>query len=196
MLCFFVLIYAMSSMDDKKFEGAFGVLTSAFGAIGKTEHAELKPDPFQGVMAPVPEFLVRDIKDMLQRHVRDLPEEIIKPPEIEPIPDQFRAMFEVERVNEGVEVLIAGKILFDESGYKLLPASIALLQEIGGEAAEWAVPVRVEAYVNPTGKNRDQAWDLGVYRAAAVTNVLSGVNGLDPTLLSMMGYGRKAPKCL
>lgn len=196
MLVFFVLLYSMSSMDDKKFEGAFGMMTGAFGALGKAKEAELTPDPFQAAMAPIPEFLVRDIKDLLQRHMREMPEEIIEPPEIMPLPEQYDEFFKVDRIDEGVEVSIAAAILFDKSGYKLLPRSVRLLREVGDEVARWGVPARIEAYVDPDTRNRDAAWDLSIYRASTVTNVIVGVKGVDQKLLSMMGYGRPAPRRL
>jgi chemotaxis protein MotB len=196
MLTFFVLLFSMSTVDNKKIQGAFGTLTGAFGALGKTESAEMAPIPFQTLMAPVPEKLIRNLEDMLQRHVREAPVEIKIPPEHEAIPDPYRNQFKVERVDDGVEVLIAADLLFDRNGWKLMPQSVALLKEVGGEVAEWGVPVKVEAFVSPEDENRDKAWELSIYRASAVTDVLAGVTGVDPQLLSMMGYGRPAPKSL
>ncbi|HIN84985.1 MAG TPA: hypothetical protein EYN06_00790 [Myxococcales bacterium] len=196
MLVFFVLLFSMSTIDNQKMKGAFGTLTGAFGALGKTAEAEMSPKPFQAMMAPVPEKLIRDLEDMLQRHLRELPEEIIEPPEHEALPEPYRDNFKVERVDDGIEVMIGADILFDRSKWKLKPQSVELLKEVGGEVAEWGVPVKVEAFVSPEDESRDKAWDLSIYRAWAVTDVIAGVEGVDRQLLSMMGYGRPAPKRL
>jgi len=196
MLVFFVLLFSMSTIDNQKMKGAFGTLTGAFGALGKTELAEMTPKPFQSMMAPVPEKLVRKLEDMLQRHIREEPIKIVKPPEHEALPEPYRKNFKVERVDDGVEVMIGADILFDRSGWKLKPQSIELLKEVGSEVAEWGVPVKIEAFVSPEDENRDKAWDLSTYRAWAVTDVIAAVEGVDRQLLSMMGYGRPAPKNL
>ena len=196
LLAFFVMLLTMSSMDDRKFKDAFGLFSGAFGTLAKQSEPGLAPDFIVPVSAPIPEILVRDIEDLLDRHLREKQEEPIPPPEVPPEPPEYQTLFELEPIEEGVEVRIAGSVLFDPGTARLSKASADLLRVVAGEVAELGVPVRVQSYVPPRSGDRDAAWALSLDRAAAVTDVMANVRGVDTTHISLMGYGRAAPRTL
>ena len=196
LLAFFVLLLTMSSMDDRKFKDAFGMFSGAFGTLMKQSEAGMQPDFIVPINAPIPEILVQDLEDLLDRHLREKLEEEIPPPDVQPEPEQYRPLFEVEQVAEGLEVRIAGDVLFGYQSAELHPRSVQLIVEVAGEVAEMGVPVRVKSYVPPVGMQRDTAWKVSVDRAAAVADVMTRVRGVDAQNISLMGYGRKAPRTL
>lgn len=196
LLAFFVLLLTMSSMDDRKFRDAFGAFSGAFGTLAKQQESGLSPDFIVPIKAPVPEILVSDVDDLLDRHLRDKSEKPVEPPEIEPEPEQYKHLFESERVPEGLVIRIAGRVLFDPDSAQLARPAVDLLQAVATELAEVEVPVRVQCYVPPRDDERDAAWALALDRAAAVAQIMARVRGVNRKHLSLMGYGRPIPKTI
>ena len=196
LLAFFVLLLTMSSMDDRKFKEAFGMFSGAFGTLAKQKQAGMAPDFIVPVNAPIPEILVRDLNDLLDRHLREQLEEPKPKPERPPEPEEYKPLFETEATEDGVEVRIAGDVVFEEGSSELRPESVELIRLVAGEVAEMSIPVRVQSYVPPQRIDRDEAWELSLNRAAAVTEVIGVVRGVDPQKLSLIGYGRRAPRTL
>ena len=196
LLAFFVLLLTMSSMDDRKFKDAFGMFSGAFGTLAKQEQAGMAPDFIVPVNAPIPEILVSDLNDLLDRHLREQLDEQKPKPVRAPEPEEYKPLFETEVMEDGVEVRIAGDVLFADGSDELAPESIELLRLVAGEVADMSIPVRVQSYVPPRTIDRDLAWELSLNRAAAVTEVISVVRGVDPQKLSLIGYGRQAPRTL
>ena len=193
LLAFFVLLLTMSSMDQRKFEEAFGMFSGAFGTLAKQAEPGMTPDFIVPINAPLPEILASDVEDVLERTMREeLPEEL-RLAEIPPEPAEYRHLFEAEAVTNGVEVRIAGALLFDGDSAKLLPHSTRLLQTVAGDIAREGTPVRIKAY-EPPRNSRVDAWTLSLDRAASVVDALADSRELDTRLLSIMGYGRPAPR--
>ncbi len=195
LLAFFVLLLTMSSMDDKKFQEAFGLFSGAFGTLAKQRDTGMSADFIVPVPATIPELLVRDLGDVLDRHLRERMDEGGEKPETAPEPREYEQLFEAEAVDHGVDVRIAGDVLFEPGTARLSKRSIGLLRVIGEEVSNAKLPVRIVSYVPPRN-DRDGAWRLSVDRASAVTDVIARVKGVKPELLSLMGYGRRAPRTL
>jgi len=191
MLTFFVLLISMSSLDDAKIQEAFGMFVGAFGAMTTQSQMGLS----KGYTRPLqvdnaPKKLVSGMDDVIERHLRGRfqakPKKDTKSPEI----DEYRSQFLVDRTDDAIEVRLAGGVLFKDQSAELTSDSIALLREVSDELTEKGFPVRVESYVPPQEGNREQAWDLSLRRAAAVTEVLATTSGTENKLLSLAGYGR------
>ena len=196
LLAFFVLLLTMSSMDDRKFRDAFGMFSGAFGTLAKQSEAGMSPDFIVPISAPVPEILVADLNDMLDRTFREKSEKPKEKPEIPPEPEQYKHLFEVERVANGIVIRVAGAVLFEPGSAQLTRSAVELLGAVGLEVAFTHVPLRVESFVPPTDDNRDAAWTLSLERASNVASELARVRNLDAANLSLMGYGRQAPRTL
>ncbi len=193
LLCFFIVMLTMQSMDDKKFKDNFGSFFGAFGTLAKASETGMAPDFIVPIQAPIPELLVRDIKEILERRARESDDER-PPPETAPEPKPYRRMFVVEATPTGVEVRIASVRMFtDETGRRLTPEAELLLREIAAEVRDSRVSARVDAFADPGQDDRDLAWKRSVTRAATVTEFLAAQPGTRRDGLSAMGYGRAAP---
>ena len=137
-------------------------------------------------------MLVDDLRDVVEKSVRDLLENLQKKLEIPPEPRAYRDLFEVVPIPGGVEVRIASSVLFDGRTAKLLPASIRLLEQVTLEVRAVNVQVLVRSWVPPLKDDRDEAWTLSLDRALAVVGEMS--REIDEKRLSLMGFGRGAPK--
>ena len=192
MLTFFVLLLTMSSMDDQSFQEAFGMFNGAFGVLERHEQGTTSEEWLVPISAPLPEVLVDDLRDVVEKSVRDLLENLQKKLEIPPEPRAYRDLFEVVPIPGGVEVRIASSVLFDGRTAKLLPASIRLLEQVTLEVRAVNVQVLVRSWVPPLKDDRDEAWTLSLDRALAVVGEMS--REIDEKRLSLMGFGRGAPK--
>ena len=193
LLCFFVLLLTMASMDDKKFKDNFGMFSGAFGTLAKANEAGMSPSFIVPIAAPIPEILVKDIEDVIDHNLREKADTPPRPaPEVAPEPKEYKSLFSVEAVPEGIEVRIAAGLIFAPESAEILPWAAVLLREVGGELIGSARAVAVETWVAPVRGKVDGAWALALERAGAVVEVVGGVKGLDPKSLTLMGYGRPA----
>ena len=192
MLTFFVLLFSMSSMDDAKFTEAFGIFSGAFGTLARHADVGKAPDFIMPVPAPVPERLVTDLQDLMDRHLREKLEKPLPPPEIPPAPEEYRPYFETEPQPQGLDVRIAGSALFEPGTANLLSDSRELLRAVASEVAALGIPVRVSSWVPPE-RDPAAAWNLSLDRAAAVTEALASVRGVQHRNLTLVGYAQPAP---
>lgn len=191
MLTFFVLLLTMSSMDDQSFQEAFGMFNGAFGVLERHNQGTTSKDWIVPISAPLPEVLVEDLKDVIEKSVRELLENIQDKFETPPEPRAYRDLFEVVPNPRGVEVRIASSVLFDGRTAKLLPGSIRLLEQVALEVRSVSVQVLVRSWVPPLKDDRDEAWTLSLDRALSVVAQLS--REIQQERLSLMGFGRAAP---
>jgi outer membrane protein OmpA-like peptidoglycan-associated protein len=189
-------LLTMSAMDQRKFEDAFGMFAGAFGTLAKQSEAGMAPDFIVPITAPVPEILVSDIEDVLERTLREQQRTPVERPDTPSEPLAYQNLFEVEAVDDGIEVRIAADMLFVEDTDTLKPSSAQMLREVANDVVRTGIPTRVKAYVPPRGFAQDAAWTLALDRASRVVDQVLLTPGVRPRLLSLMGYGRMAPRTL
>ncbi|MBN2717500.1 MAG: hypothetical protein JXX14_16740 [Deltaproteobacteria bacterium] len=158
MITFFVLLLTMSSMDHRSLKEAFGMFDEASGVMNF-------PDPQSGeesfiqLMTPIGEIenesnvkegrtvdvdVAREDADKFLKGVRD---GLINPNKKEDIYSTLKPMAEkiagdvqIIRIKDGIEVVVAGRLLFphgsralDDQGRKLLEDVAVILQLWGGD---------------------------------------------------------------
>lgn len=158
MITFFVLLITMSSMDHRSLKQAFGMFDEASGVL----HF---PDPNDGeesfiqVMTPIgdiqneakqPEGTPVDLaveRENAERFLKGVRDGLINPKEkeilystLKPMAEKVAGDVQIIRVEDGVEVVIAGRLLFphgstelDESGQKLIQDVAVILELWGGD---------------------------------------------------------------
>ncbi|MBV8074331.1 MAG: OmpA family protein [Candidatus Eremiobacteraeota bacterium] len=104
----------------------------------------------------------------------------------------------VRMTNEGLVIsLLTDKALYDSGSAQLRPETKALLDQVGTVLRGSHPEVRVEGYTDnepihtaayPTN------WELSAARAAGVTRYLVEHDNVDPTKISLAGYGEWRPK--
>ena len=194
MLTFFVLLLTMSSMDDQSFQEAFGMFNGAFGVLERHDQGTTSREWMVPISAPLPEILVDDLQDVIEKSVRELLENIQDKFDTPPEPRAYRELFEVVPNPRGVEVRIASSVLFDGRTAKLMPGSIRLLEQVALEVRSVKVQVLVRSWVPPLKDDRDEAWTLSLDRALAVVGQMT--REIEQNRLSLMGFGRAAPRRL
>lgn len=111
-------------------------------------------------------------------------------------PDKDRQGVTVERVADLVTLTFPERIVFDPGHARLKPSAQATLDKVGAfirERPHLAVEVQGHTDDRPISSARYPSnWELSVDRAAQVARALIGL-GVDPTRLSVKGYGEYRP---
>jgi chemotaxis protein MotB len=191
LLCFFVLLFSMSTVDAKKFksvieafQGSLGVLTA-----GKTiDDSELMSKGLND----------DDIKKQLQEaeDFQELQEQIEDYLEEEGIIDDV----EVTNNNSGLLLRFSDNALFD-SGRAIIKEpsrkTLSYIAELLKKEEFSDKNIRVEGHTDNDqivrGSKYETNWELSVSRASNVVRFFIEQNGLKPTRFSAAGYSEYHP---
>lgn len=185
LMVFFVLLFAMSTTDAKKFQELAGSLRRAFNvnvlqgsqpvAISDSGGASASPSVveqqnFQQIMQQLQQFQTTNA-----------------------IP---QGQISAQVTSEGIAVTISGTLLFFNGTDQIKPDGMALLRQLGAYLAGLPNPLRVEGHTDDIPENSAQYptnWELSAARAVAVTRFLAEQANVAPQRLSAVGFGQYQP---
>ncbi|WP_018951420.1 flagellar motor protein MotD [Thioalkalivibrio sp. AKL12] len=221
LLAFFVVMYAISSVDDGKYRVLSESLVDAF-------RAPMQADPIQvGDPTVAQERTPQDLRALVPIEVQPgLVEEGPQPIDmalsgmldegpddagmqafLDELADTAREIeqamaqwiedgdLRVTREAYWLEIEITSRLLFASGAATLNPQAEALLQEVGGILAPRVSRVHVEGHTDNVPIQTaiyPSNWELSSGRAAAVVSVFEEV-GVDPENLVALGYGEHRP---
>ncbi|MDH5324833.1 MAG: flagellar motor protein MotD [Gammaproteobacteria bacterium] len=197
LFAFFVVMYAISSVNEGKYRVLSDSLVSAFSNPPKAV------SPLQqqgGSLNPiVPRIIVpinsrsgaympssEQIADM-----QKLSDELLR--KLSKLED--KDMIGVTKTNEGVEIVIKSNLLFLSGDASLSRSAIVVLQEIASVLRSQQNEIHVEGYTDNVPINSPifpSNWELSAARAASVLRALSR-DGVDPAKMKAVGYGEHKP---
>ncbi|ROR34949.1 flagellar motor protein MotD [Inmirania thermothiophila] len=204
LFAFFVVMYAVSSVN----EGKYRVLSDALAAIFQATPRATAPiqvgEPLRG-KAPVPE----DVRSGVE-----LP---VPPPAARAGLDLGRAGAEVARMAEEMrrtlaplidqdlvtvrkgdfwlEVEIRNKVLFPSGSARLAPQAEAVLERVAAILRPHPNPIHVEGHTDDVPIRNDlfpSNWELSAARAASVVHLFARA-GVAPERMAAIGYGEYRP---
>ena len=216
LFCLFVVMFAISAIDEKKFDELSNGLTAGFGApLSIVSTADGVMDE-SGVM-PIPV----DLKPALDPSRPDSPDAIEADTEKQ---EKVSAEAEAEAENlralkDALDAALASAGLQDSVRYQLnerglivsiitdkvlFPADRADLSDRGREVLDTMAPVlnaipnylAIEGHTNQAPsrpKFYASEWELSSARAVTVLRRLTDANGMAPGRLSATGYGQTRP---
>jgi chemotaxis protein MotB len=194
LMCMFIVLFAMSTVDQKKFEDLANSLATGFGAtdVGAIDTAE-------GVV--VPEELV-DVKDL---GFTDLDLAIQEVNRLKELMAQIDASLQAEGLAHTVEYqldergltvrLVGSETFFDNNSISLSAVATRVLGSIAGPLALTTYETSVEGHadlrqaVYPFATN----WELASGRSTQVLRHLVEVGGIPPTRIASVGFGAARP---
>lgn len=185
LMVFFVMLFAMSKTDTKKFNELAGSLRRAFNVNvlqGAQPPSILPAD--SGAIGPTP-----DEQQALQR-VNQLIQQFTNENQISK--DQISAHI----TKDGVAVTVSGALLFYNGTNQIKPDGILLLQKLGTYLKTVPNGVRVEGHTDDIPVDSAQYptnWELSAARAVSVTRFLIEQEGIVPQRLSAVGFGQFQP---
>lgn len=195
LLCFFIMLFAMSTLDAQKWKALSESIKESFGAEGTTmpENAEMPAEVITQELVEVVEEQVSG-KEALEQ-LRELKEKIDR--YIEQAGLESAIQTEIEEVGLVIR-MSTDEILFELGSAQLKPMAASFIDTVSGILRETANQVWVEGhtddkpiqpgYVYPTN------WELSTARASAVVRRLIDPNGLPPDRLRAAGYADTKPR--
>ena len=193
LLCFFVLLFAFSTLDAKKFDALAASLQTAFNIQPGGQTPSVAPNVYEGALLDgqgdtrhqtdsTATEKSHQVLAMIQQAIKELNLET----EIKTWVDE-----------RGVVVSISEQLLFDEGSAKIHPEARRILSKIGGILENLPNELAIEGHTDPErplnsiyGDN----WGLSAARAAMVTSYLNESIGIAAKRLRAIGLGSTSPK--
>ncbi|MBN4053233.1 flagellar motor protein MotB [bacterium AH-315-L15] len=178
LLTFFVLLYAMKSLDKGKLDEMLGYFRR--GGVGI-----LHPGSRMPLIQPDP------------THLKDPGAKPISPADIEKllVRGKMRAKVGVSSEDRGIVLTISSGILFP-SGTELQPESREVLDEIISFVKKGQYSILVAGYTDDRPVDASvyrSNGDLSIARAGRVLRYMQNKGRVDPKRLSLTGYGSSKP---
>jgi len=184
LMVFFVVMYAMSSADKKKFDQLKASLQFAL----RTEGAGTNMIADFSGQTPVGEPTLNTNADETNEFagiIRKVQEGVRDPQSVAFIVDE-----------RGLTIRFLESVLFDSGKANLRPNSLILLDAVGQALKTNSNHIRIEGHTDNVPIHNEQFpsnWELSAARSIAVTRYLIERHGMEPRRLSSLGYGEYHP---
>ena len=184
LMCLFVILFAMSKVDERKFDLAASSFMNAFnGVLTSLPTVAVQPQ----VLTP---RLGGDAQN--KRIAADVAQKIREVAKKENLEDAVK----VQVTDMGVAIKISDRVSFDVGSDALKPEFVKVLEQLSEIVKESpGREIRIEGHTDNIPVNTPRFpsnWELSSSRALAVVKFLYN-KGEDPKKLSGVGYGEFRP---
>lgn len=201
LFAFFVVLYAISSVNEGKYRILSESLVNAFDVTPRSpqpvqigEINRIKRQSF--VDAPSHEPPVESPQEMGQEREQSMTLKEMAD-EIERAMQQLiqKDLVSVRRSDNWLEVEINTNVLFPSGSARIVSSAAPTMQALAKILAPFPNPINVEGFTDDIPINTDvfpSNWELSAARAASVVHLFSGY-GVDPQRMSAIGYAQYRP---
>ncbi len=195
LLCFFIMLFAMSTLDAQKWKALTESIKESFGAEGATLPEEIE----------VPaEVITQEVVEVVEEQMSGK-EALEQLQELEKRIDQYilekglESAIQTEIEEVGLVIRMStDEILFELGSAELKPMAISFLDAIAVILKETANQVWVEGHTDnipiQPGYKYPSNWELSTARASSVVRHLIGNDGLPPERMRAAGYADTKPR--
>lgn len=190
LMIFFIVMYAMSNVDQAKYHKLAESLNSALAGDMQKIDSGLEGSP-EEVLQETPSASLTETtppsEEMMAaaEAVKELMEEKGLDSEVS-----------VTLGERGVVISLKDSVLFESARADIRPENIQSLIEIGTALKEVGNYVRIEGYTDNVPINNSQFannWDLSVMRASKVLDLIVKKSSFPPDKICAIGYGEYSP---
>jgi len=215
LLCFFVLLFSMSTIDAQKFEllaASFSQTFSIFSAgataigdgvlisngvsqlnelddyinsTGRDSEGDTIPENLESAMEQIDQAKIEESEELAGKVEEALEEQ------------NLDKEVDIEFTSQYVQLTLNGALLFDSGSVSLKPESEPLLRQIGVILERYAEStIEIEGHtdnVPMSGTKYSNNDELSAGRALSVFNYLKGNSNLDMSLVKHSGRGEYQP---
>ncbi|MGN0291696.1 MAG: flagellar motor protein MotB [Lachnospiraceae bacterium] len=218
LLCFFVLLFSMSTVDAEKFEMVIASLQSSFSILPQGGASIGEGQMISAGVSQL-EFLDQFYKEEANSSTDEQKEEEQKTEESIEEEYEKKALEESEKMAEEVEqqakekgiqnqlevdfnaqyvlITLNGALLFDSGSADIREDAYPLVDKIGAILAKYAQNIiEIEGHTDnvPIHTDKYESNDvLSMYRALTVTDYIRGITDLNPGYLKSSGRGDYVP---
>lgn len=198
LFAFFVVMYAISSVNEGKYRVLSDAINSAFrnipgttaGAmqvVTTTQNSQLITPPQIKPSSPKAEEIKRKNRERMRNMAQQLKEALN--------PLVKKGQVRVTETALGITLDIDASVLFASGEATLDEKAIIVLANVGRILAGSDFPITVEGHTDNTPISNNQFpsnWELSAVRATSVVRLFIE-NGVDPRLLTAAGYADQRP---
>lgn len=205
LLIFFVLMFAISTIDKRKFETAMTSISSALGGkvafkVPEVPHPGPPPESLEELqkrieaakkLSPLEEF--RQEVQTEKEALSDLRGQIMRIIEEQQLGEKFTLLDE----NEGLVLVAQDVVMFNSGRAEIRPDMLPNIQRIGSILAAIKNNIVVEGHTDdvPISSGRFASnWELSVTRATNVVHFLISQCAVEPSRLAAAGYAHFRPR--
>ena len=184
LFAFFVVMYAISTVNESKYKELAQTMRRNFG---KGDDAALALDPVAPGGPAAVEDTPRPVPDPLALVAEQLAGALGRLLDLDVV--------DLRRTPRGVELEINSRMLFETGDSELNPAYRPLMQRLADILAEPGYRLNVEGFTDDvpiTNARFPSNWELSAARASAVVRLLAEL-GVDPEHMAAVGYGPHRP---
>ena len=181
LLCFFVLIVSMSSVDPQPFSKASGALRGSLGILSED------PSTMEMVHVIVPKVADVDMGE-ISTAISKLQDFVEQQKQQESI--------SVVITSQGIAIRILTPLLFERGMAELNPRGMPYLAKVFDIAKGWGNTIRVAGHTDDLPVNNalyETNWDLSYARAKSIIDFGINYSNLPPEKFSAVGYGEYRP---
>jgi len=212
LLAFFVVMYAISSLNEGKYKILSDALNSAFSGLPRDPNIlQFQQPPSQMSPAPIIPHTGKDVIASAAARLRTISQSPVQEGDVEHVTQQLNAvaddldralsklirarLISVRRSDLWLEVDINSDILFATGSAVLEAEARKILGDVAKVMASRPNQIRIEGYTDNRPINTVQFpsnWELSAARSASVVHLFSGL-GITPERMTMVGYGEYRP---
>lgn len=222
LLCFFVLLFSMSSIDASKYEQVVASLTQSFSifsggatAIGEgtlissgvsqlneldeyfSNAGKASEEDEVDEADPMKEYK-EELKKEQKEKTEQLYEEVVSEAEKQNVADSVSVQMDTEAY-QFVQISLSGAILFDSGKADIKKSAFPILTRVGNILSRYkGYQIKIEGHtdsvpINSASGTYKDNMELSQERALSVFRYLRDQKNLDPTKLESSGRGEYAP---
>lgn len=196
LMCFFVLLYAMSTIQEETFKELVQSMKSALGVqqipeTGTREGLVMMAQPSPEQQKEKPDNAMDELGGMVQKEM----EEIVSDVKELVMFNKLGGKVKVEEGDEGVVITISDMVLFEPGESAISPNGLEVMEKIANVLKQFAYPIKVAGHTDDIPIKTDRYasnWELSANRASDVVRYLIN-EGIDPRQLSALGYAEFRP---
>ena len=193
LMCFFVLLFAMSTTQQETYKELVRSLRSALGAQavpesgtreGLTMHAVPSEEPSETQAIDELGGMIEKEMDEIVSEVRELV-----------LFNKLGGEVSVTKNENGVVITMSDLLLFDAGGTRLSPKGMDILEKVASVLSKLAYRVKIKGHTDSEPISSSQFpsnWELSSVRASTVVRLLAA-NGVSPRYISAEGYAQYHP---
>ena len=193
LMCFFVLLFAMSTTQQETYKELVKSLRSALGVqqipeTGTREGLTMRPVPSE---EPTETQKVDEMGAMIEKEMDEIVSEVRELVMF----NKLGGMVTVSKTELGVVITMSDLLLFKKGGTQLSPRGRDILEKASTVLKRFSYHIKIKGHTDNTPINTrcfPSNWELSSARAGTVVRILVD-KGIDPNLISATGYAQYHP---
>ncbi len=193
LMCFFVLLFAMSTTQQETFKELVESLRSALGVQTVPETGTREGLTMHAVPSEMPSEnqQVDELGGMIQKEMDEIASEVRELVMF----NKLGGLVNVSESEIGVVITLSDLLLFSAGEAELSPKGYSILKKVAGILSQLAYHIKIKGHTDAspisTGKYPSN-WELSSARASSVARSVVK-HGVNPSLVSAEGYAGYRP---